>query len=78
MDDSKFKQFESLYKRFVDGTRWINERMARGVNVDRDKEDFKHLVIDAMDAMWVGFTDQEKDYWIKVNDAVRIFKGRIV
>ena len=70
--------FKVLFKRFIDGTRWINERMAQGVNVDQDKEDFKRMVIEPMDAMWAEFTDEEKDYWIKVEDALRIFNGRIV
>ncbi len=74
----KFDRFKALYKRFVDGTRWINERMAKGINVDQDKEDFKRMVVEPMDAMWAGFTDEEKDYWLKVSDAVRIFNGRIV
>ena len=74
----KFDSFKALYKRFVDGTRWINERMAKSINVDQDKADFKRLVIEPMDAMWAEFTDEEKEYWIRIDDAVRIFNGRIV
>ena len=76
MDDSKFKRFESLYKRFVDGTRWINEQMARGVNVERDKDEFKRFVVEPMDKMWGELTQSEKDYWSTVMTAVRMFKGR--
>ena len=78
MDDSKFKRFESLYKRFVDGTRWINEQMARGVNVERDKDEFKRFVIEPMDKMWGELTQGEKDYWSTVMTAVRMFKGRLI
>ncbi len=78
MDDNEFDRFKVLFKRFVDGTRWINERMAKGINVDNDKEDFKHTVIEPMDAMWAEFTDEDKDYWRKVSNAVRIFNGKIV
>ena len=52
--------------------------MSKGINVDQDKADFNRLVVEPMDAMWAGFTDDEKDYWLKVNDAVRIFNGRVV
>jgi len=78
MDDSKFKRFESLYKRFVDGTRWINEQMARGVNVERDKDEFKRFVIEPMDKMWGELTQSEKDYWSTIMTAVRMFKGRLI
>ena len=78
MDNVRFKRFESLFKQFVDGTRWLNDQMTRGVNVVNDKQDFNRLVVEPMDAMWAGFTDQEKAYWSTVGDAVRIFKGRII
>ncbi len=74
----RFDKYKALYKRFIDGTRWINDKMANGINADWDKADFNRLVVEPMDAMWAEFTDEEKDYWLKVNDAVRIFNGRIV
>ena len=74
----RFDKYKALYKRFIDGTRWINDKMAKGINADQDKADFNRLVVEPMDAMWAGFTEEEKDYWLKVNDAVRIFNGRIV
>ena len=78
MTDAQFDKFKALFKRFIDGTKWINDQMAKGFNVDKDKEDFKGLVIEPMDAMWAEFSDEDKDYWINVHDAVRIFNGRIV
>ena len=74
----RFDKYKALYKRFIDGTRWINDKMANGINADQDKADFNRLVVEPMDAMCAEFTDEEKDYWLKVNDAVRIFNGRIV
>ena len=73
----RFDKYKALYKRFIDGTRWINDKMLKGINADQDKADFNRLVVEPMDAMWAGFTDDEKDYWLKVSDAVRIFNGRI-
>ena len=49
-----------------------------GINVDKDKADFMRSVVEPMDALWAEFTDEEKEYWDKVKDAVRIFNGRIV
>ncbi len=74
----KFEQFKRIYKSFTDGTRWLNDKMAKGINTDKDKDDFNRLVVEPMDAMWAEFTDEDKEYWTKVSDAVRIFNGRIV
>ncbi len=76
--DDRFDRFKALYKRFVDGNRWLSERMSQGINIDKDKDDFNHLVVEPMEALWAEFSDEEKDDWQKVADAVRIFNGRIV
>lgn len=78
MTDEQFKKFKAIYKRFVDGTRWINDRMAKGINIEKDKADFQRTVVEPMDAMWAEFSDEDREYWNKVSDAVRIFNGRIV
>ena len=78
MDDKKFYEFKSIYKKFIDGTRWLNEQMAKEVNVDQDKKDFQKMVIEPMDKMWATFSDEEKKYWDTVDTAVKTFNGRIV
>ena len=52
----RFDKYKALYKRFIDGTRWINDKMLKGINADQDKADFNRLVVEPMDAMWAGFT----------------------
>jgi hypothetical protein len=74
----KHGEFKRLYRRFIDGTRWLNNQMSRGVNVDKDKQEFEEKVVKPMDAMWATFTGEEKDFWNKVDMAVKIFDGRIV
>lgn len=78
MTDEQFRKFKAIYKRFVDGTRWINDRMAKGINIEKDKADFQRTVVEPMDAMWAEFSEEDREYWNKVCDAVRIFNGRIV
>lgn len=73
-----FEQFKRLYKRFIDGTRWLNRQMEKGVDVERDKREFQILVVEPMDALWQMFTDEEKDYWLKVDTAIKVFEGTIV
>ncbi|HRZ15851.1 MAG TPA: hypothetical protein P5110_10115 [Candidatus Omnitrophota bacterium] len=78
MTDEQFRKFKAIYKRFVDGTNWNNYMMGKGVNIDKDKAVFQRTVVEPMDAMWAEFSDEDKEYWSKVGDAVRIFNGRIV
>jgi hypothetical protein len=74
----RYQVFGELLKRFVDGTRWLNAEIMRGVNVERDKDEFNRFVVEPMDKLWLELTPSEKDYWDKVMLAVRIFKGRLV
>jgi len=74
----KFEQFKRIYKRFTDGTRWLNRQMEKGIDVERDKREFQILVVEPMDALWQTFTDEEKDYWLKVDKAIKVFEGTIV
>jgi hypothetical protein len=72
------EEFKRLYKRFIDGSRWLNKKMLEGTARDKDKEEFNQQVVEPMDAMWATFTDEEKDYWGKVQYAVDLFEGTIV
>lgn len=70
----KHDQFKRLYKKFVDGTRWLN----KSTPTQQDKDEFNRLVVEPMDALWATFTDEEKAYWNKVRYAVDLFNGTIV
>ena len=78
MDDKRFYEFKAIYKKFVNGTHWLNEQMSKKVNVDQDKKDFQCLVVEPMDKMWATFSDEEKKYWDTVSMAVKTFNGTIV
>jgi 5-methylthioribose kinase len=74
----KHEQFKRLYKKFLDGSRWLNKKMQEGTATEKDKDEFNQQVVEPMDAMWAMFTDEEKDYWGKVKYAVDLFEGTIV
>lgn len=74
----KHEQFKRLYKKFLDGSRWLNKKMQEGTATEKDKDEFNQQVVESMDAMWATFTDEEKDYWGKVKYAVDLFEGTIV
>ena len=74
----KHEQFKRLYKKFLDGSRWLNKKMQEGTATEKDKDEFNQQVGEPMDAMWAMFTDEEKDYWGKVKYAVDLFEGTIV
>lgn len=74
----KHEEFKRLYKRFIDGSRWLNKKMLEGTATQKDKDEFNERVVAPMDAIWATFTDEEKDYWGKVQYAVDLFEGTIV
>ena len=74
----KHEEFKQLYKKFVDGTRWLNTKVQEGTATLQDKEELTRLVIEPMDAMWATFTDEEQAYWDKVRRTVDLFNGTIV
>lgn len=76
--DDKFEQFKTLYKKFVNGTAWLNKRMADGIDVEQDKKEFLSSVVAPLDALWVTLTKEDQDYWSKVDKAVKVLKGTIV
>lgn len=76
MDGDKLEQFKKLYKEFIHGTDRLNKQMADGINVEREKKEFISSVINPMDALWAMFTDEEKDYWSKLDAEVKKLKKR--
>lgn len=78
LSQRRHRIFGELLKRFVDGTRWLNQRMGAGIDVERDKRDFMRSVVEPMDGLWLELTEKDKDYWWTVVTAVRMFKGRLV
>lgn len=74
----KHEQFKSLYRKYVDGTRWLNAQAGKGVDVTRHRQDFDEMVVKPMDSIWAAFTDKEKEGWEKINKIVKMFNGRIL
>lgn len=74
----KHEEFKRLYKKFIDGLRWLNQKIQEGTAREKDKIEFIQRVADPMDALWITLTDEEKDYWGKVQYAVDLFEGTII
>ena len=36
----KHEEFKRLYKKFVDGARWLNQKIQEGTAREKDKEEF--------------------------------------
>ena len=72
------EKFKALFKKFIEGTRWLNKKKLDGSVTQKDKDDFQCSVVEPMDAMWATFTDEEKEYWDRVRYAVDLFEGTIV
>jgi hypothetical protein len=74
----KNEEFKQIYKKFVDGMRWLNQRIQEGTVKEKDKEEFTAKVIEPMDTIWASLSDDEKDFWGRVQYGVGLFEGTIV
>ncbi len=74
----KHEKFKHIYAKFIEGNRWLNQRMVEGVATQKDKDLFMERVVNPMDDLWAEMTADEKEYWGTVSDAVEVFNGTIV
>ncbi len=74
----KHEEYKRLYKKFIDGKRWIVRSRRRGTLTKKDKEDFKERVIKPMARIRATFTPEERDYWQRVEMLVELFGGTVV
>ena len=74
MESENYKQFKSLYTQFIRGSERLNKLMAASVDVTREKKEFITSVIEPMDVAWLTLTGDEKAYWLKVDDAIKVLK----
>lgn len=74
----KHEEFKALYKKFINGTRWLNQKIQEGKVTEQDKEDFNRLVVEPMDALWQTLTDEEKAFWLQIKRVADAFDARIM
>lgn len=75
---SRHNQFKRLYKKFIDGSRWLNSKMQDGSFEQKDMDDFERLVAEPMNELWQEFSSEEQEQWETVMSAVELFDGTIV
>ena len=78
MTDREFRQFNYLFKRFVSGRRWLEQRKQRGEYIDLDKKEFYAVVVEPMEELWQRFAEDEKKAWEQAYMVVTMFDGKVV
>lgn len=58
------KEFEALYRKFIDGVRWLNQtaKEKRGEHVQR----FEKEIIEPMDKAWLELPERERKEYLAV------------
>ena len=74
----KHEEYKRLYKKYVDGKRWLERRERQGTVTEKDRTEFKERVIDPMEKIRATFTEEERAYWERVRMAIDLFNGTIV
>ena len=74
----KHEQYKRLYKKYVDGKRWLERGERKGTVTEQDRRDFNERVVEPMEKMRATFTPEERLYWDRVRMAVELFGGTII
>ncbi len=72
------KAFLVIYKRFVNGSRWLGKRKLDGFDVRRDLIRFKEDVRAPLVVSFAGLSAEDKDFIKKVTMIVKEFEGEVV
>ena len=74
----KHEQFKRIYKKYIDGKRWIAKKEQEWTITQQDRDDFEVLVASPLKKLWAMFNAQEKEDWLKVHKIVDMFEGTLV
>lgn len=78
MDKAKHDTFKALYKKFIDGIRWLDQQYACGIDIEHDIDEFERLVFKPIMELLDTLTEEEREYWEKVHMVTTSFNARVV
>ncbi|MDX9703978.1 MAG: hypothetical protein RBU23_13180 [Candidatus Auribacterota bacterium] len=71
-------EYFRLYKKHIDGMRWLEQRSKDGLDITQDEADFIRLVREPMREAWDKLTAEEQQYCLKIDTIVEQLNARIV
>ncbi|MDX9702398.1 MAG: hypothetical protein RBU23_05055 [Candidatus Auribacterota bacterium] len=71
-------EYFRLYKKHIDGMRWLEQRSKDGFDITQDEADFIRLVREPMRKAWDKLTAEEQQHCIKIDTIVEKLNARIV
>lgn len=74
---TNFEKTVRLYKKFIEGTRWINAKKLRGDNVEKWEKKFKNEVNDPLEEVWSKLNEFESKNMCKISKMITLFTGTI-
>lgn len=75
---SNIEKFIRLYKKFIDGMRWLNSRKLKGIETSQDEADFERDIASPMNEIFSHMTESEKKSIDAVTEVVWGFTGEII
>lgn len=73
----KFAQMCGMYNKFVEGTKWINQRKSSGSLANQDISDFQKFVVEPMDSLYKQLDQNDQIAFYKFRVAAKMFDGTI-
>ena len=67
--------WKEMYKNFVNGQKWIEDRKAAGFDTKKDEQDFLIKIVEPMLEMEAGMSDGQKQEIMKIKAFIDAFPG---
>lgn len=71
-------EYIKLYKAYIDGMHWLEQRAKAGLDTSKDEEDFSRLVAEPMREAWKSLTEKEQRDCLNLKNLIEAFGARIV
>ena len=78
MDKARLRRFKALYKKFIDGIRWLDQRYAYGIDIEHDIDVFEQVVFKPIMELLDTLSEEERAYWEKVHMVTTAFNARVM
>ena len=71
-------EYFRLYKKRIEGMRWLEQRAKDGFDTTQDEADYIRLVENPMREAWDKLSEEEQQHCLRLDSIVDAFNARIV
>jgi hypothetical protein len=66
-----------IYKKYINGRKWLENRRKRGIDISKDLQDFQERVMVPLNAKWKKLNKEELKDWAFIHKVTKMFDATI-